>query len=92
MCCAPSPASPPSPRRSACNLRSGGMPERPNGTVLKTVVRKHPGFESQSLRSYLVVQGDRYAVASATSAAKWLRAHAMTSSYDMPAPRPASSR
>ncbi len=26
------------------------MPERPNGAVLKTVVRKHPGFESQSLR------------------------------------------
>ena len=32
--------------------RSGGMPERPNGTVLKTVVRKHPGFESQSLRQF----------------------------------------
>ena len=27
------------------------MPERPNGTVLKTVVRKHPGFESLSLRA-----------------------------------------
>src|SRR4051794_14001166 len=27
------------------------MPERPNGAVLKTVVRKHPGFESLSLRS-----------------------------------------
>lgn len=27
------------------------MPERPNGAVLKTVVREHPGFESQSLRS-----------------------------------------
>ena len=26
------------------------MPERPNGAVLKTVVRKHPGFESLSLR------------------------------------------
>ena len=29
----------------------GGMPERPNGAVLKTVVRKHPGFESLSLRA-----------------------------------------
>ena len=31
-------------------LLGGGMPERPNGAVLKTVVRKHPGFESLSLR------------------------------------------
>jgi hypothetical protein len=30
------------------------MPERPNGAVLKTVVRKHPGFESLSLRSKLL--------------------------------------
>ena len=29
----------------------GGMPEWPIGAVLKTVVRKHPGFESLSLRS-----------------------------------------
>jgi hypothetical protein len=28
------------------------MPERPNGAVLKTVVRKHRGFESHSLRSW----------------------------------------
>ena len=35
----------------AGSLDTGGMPERPNGAVLKTVVRKHRGFESHSLRS-----------------------------------------
>ncbi len=39
------------PRSTRVASALGGMPERPNGTVLKTVVRKHPGFESQSLRS-----------------------------------------
>ena len=39
------------PRRPPVASQRGGMPERPNGAVLKTAVRKHPGFESQSLRS-----------------------------------------
>ena len=38
------------------------MPERPNGAVLKTVVRKHPGFESLSLRSQVLPQEYGYEV------------------------------
>ena len=52
-CCAATPASTRVEPRAVTPVAShaGGMPERPNGTVLKTVVRKHRGFESHSLRS-----------------------------------------
>ena len=34
-------------------LQAGGVPERPNGTVLKTVERELRGFKSHPLRQFL---------------------------------------